>query len=80
MSITIESFVSIVSVRGEQTEKLYCLFRWARKIPPGQVNTLTLRLMMLIIKLFEDGYIYFLTAGALGFDTLAAQVILALRT
>lgn len=35
---------------------------------------------MIIIKLIEDGYVYFMTGGALGFDTLAAQTILALRT
>lgn len=55
-------------------------FRGHRKIPPRQVDTLAQRLKITIIKLIEDGYIYFLTGGALGFDTLAAQTILALRT
>lgn len=54
-------------------------FSGHRKIPPGQVDTLAQRLKMIIIKLIEDGYVYFLTGGALGFDTLAAQTILALR-
>lgn len=51
-----------------------------RKIPPGQVDALARRLRLTIIKLIEDGYIYFLTGGALGFDTLAAKTILALQT
>lgn len=55
-------------------------FSGHRKIPPGQVDALARRLRLTIIKLIEDGYIYFLTGGALGFDTLAAKTILALRT
>lgn len=55
-------------------------FSGHRKIPPEQVDALARRLRLTIINLIEDGYIYFLTGGALGFDTLAAQTILALRT
>lgn len=38
------------------------------------------RLRETIIKLIEDGYLYFGAGGALGFDTLAAQTILELKT
>ena len=38
------------------------------------------RLREIIIKLIEDGYLYFGAGGALGFDTLAAQTVLELKT
>ncbi len=38
------------------------------------------RLRETIIKLIEDGYLYFGAGGALGFDTLAAQTVLELKT
>ena len=34
----------------------------------------------MIIKLIEDGYLYFCAGGALGFDTLAAQTVLDLKS
>ena len=37
------------------------------------------RLEEVITELVEDGFCYFIAGGALGFDTLAAQVILELR-
>lgn len=70
----------IVSVGVSKLKNYTICFREHRKVPPGQVDALARRLRLIIIKLIEDGNIYFLTGGALGFDTLAAQTILALRT
>jgi len=54
-------------------------FTGHRKIPPMQVEALTRRLKTSIIELIDKGYKYFGAGGALGFDTLAAQTVLALK-
>ena len=56
-----------------------CCFTGHRLIPPGQYRNIAGRLKNEIIKLINDGYYRFCAGGALGFDTLAAQVVLALR-
>lgn len=43
------------------------------------MTTLARRLKEIIIELIDNGYIYFCTGGALGFDTLAAQTVLDLK-
>ena len=54
-------------------------FTGHRKIPPGQADTLARQLRSTLMRLIEDGYIYFGAGGALGFDTLAAKAVLDLR-
>ena len=49
-------------------------------MPPEQRDTLARRLKDILVELINDGYIHFQTGGALGFDTLAAQTILDLKT
>lgn len=44
------------------------------------MGTLARRLKTILIDLIENGYQYFGAGGALGFDTLAAQTILDLKT
>lgn len=44
------------------------------------MDTLARRLKTILIDLIENGYQYFGAGGALGFDTLAAQTILDLKT
>lgn len=51
-----------------------------RKILPKQKATIARRLKNEIIKLVEKNYRYFGAGGALGFDTLAAQTVLELKT
>ena len=51
-----------------------------RKIPQEQKDVVALRLKIEITKLIENGYRYFGAGGALGFDTLAAQTVLELKT
>ena len=55
-------------------------FTGHRKIPPMQVEALTRRLKTSIIELIDKGYKYFGAGGALGFDTLAAQTVLDLKS
>lgn len=55
-------------------------FTGHRKIPQEQKDVVALRLKIEITKLIENGYRYFGAGGALGFDTLAAQTVLELKT
>ena len=54
-------------------------FTGHRKIPPESIPELSQRLKNTLLRLIEEGYMYFGAGGALGFDTLAAQCVLSLR-
>lgn len=56
-----------------------CCFTGHRAIPKQQYDSTYTALKAEIISLIETGYRYFGTGGALGFDALAAQVVLELR-
>lgn len=56
-----------------------CCFTGHRKIPPEQYDAIVGRLRAKIIDLIDEGYLYFGTGGAIGFDTMAAQMVLKLR-
>lgn len=62
------------------TKNLSCCFTGHRKIPPEKFDEISQRLENTIIELFNSGYIDFYSGGALGFDTLAAQIILKYKT
>lgn len=51
-----------------------------RKIQPERMTSLARRLRIAIIELIDKGYLFFGAGGALGFDTLAAQTVLDLKT
>ena len=55
-------------------------FTGHRKIPPEQARTLARQLKSTLIQLINDGYLQFGAGGALGYDTLAAQTVLELKT
>ena len=59
-------------------EKTVC-FTGHRKIPSESIPELSRRLKNILLRLIEEGYMYFGAGGALGFDTLAAQCVLSLR-
>ena len=63
----------------ELKEHTVCFTRH-RKIPPERMEALVRRLKTIVIQLIDDGYLYFCAGGALGFDTLAAQIILDLKS
>ena len=56
-----------------------CCFTGHRKLPQDQIPYLTQRLELEILKLAKKGVTCFLCGGALGFDLLAAQVVLKLK-
>ena len=56
-----------------------CCFTGHRKIRNDQKAELSRRLDASIRALIAEDYRYFCTGGALGFDTMAAQAVLALR-
>ena len=56
-----------------------CCFTGHRKIPPLQSVQIAERLKTELIKLIDQGYLYFGAGGALGFDTIAAKAVLTLQ-
>ena len=55
-------------------------FTGPRVIPAGQRKTIEKRLHDEVVTLIEQGYRYFGAGGALGFDTMAAQTVLQLKS
>ena len=56
-----------------------CCFTGHRRIPDQEGLWLRRRLREEILSLAEEGVVTFLTGGALGFDTMAAQEVLRVR-
>lgn len=56
-----------------------CCFTGHRAIPAQERDSIFMALRNAIQNLVLEGYRYFGTGGALGFDTLAAQAVLSLR-
>lgn len=56
-----------------------CCFTGHRLIPQKEYLLVARQLQKEIIHLIEKGVVYFTAGGALGFDTLAAQMILSLK-
>ena len=67
-------------LRGEQIiiKKTVC-FTGHRNIPPSLYPQISKSLAATLVTLIKNGYIYFGTGGALGFDTLAALTVLRLK-
>ncbi len=59
-------------------EKTVC-FTGHREIAPADCLLLKVRLRETVEGLIQEGYERFVTGGALGFDTLAAETVLALQ-
>jgi len=57
-----------------------CCFSGHRNIPAEKRETIYQRLKTEIKNLVQNGYTDFLAGGALGFDTLAAEAVLNLKT
>ena len=55
-------------------------FTGHRKIPQEHFGVLAQQLKAILVQLIDEGYVYFGAGGALGFDTLAAQTVLKLKT
>ena len=55
---------------------LCCCFSGHRNLPKAQTDVIRKTLRDVLDKLIEDGYIAFISGGALGFDMLAAEIVL----
>lgn len=56
-----------------------CCFTGHRLLPKDKLSDITACLEQTVIKYIKNGYRYFGTGGALGFDTIAAETILKLK-
>lgn len=56
-----------------------CCFTGHRSLPKDKLSLISSRLEETIIKYIDEGYRYFGSGGALGFDTLAAETIIKLK-
>lgn len=57
-----------------------CCFTGHRKIPPEQYDIIVRQLEEEIVSSIKLGYRYFGVGGALGFDTLAAQAVVKIKS
>ena len=57
-----------------------CCFTGHRNLPPERITQIKERLEKTILHLISKGVRYFSAGGARGFDTLAAQAVLKLRS
>lgn len=56
-----------------------CSFTGHRTIPHAEESAIRSRLAQTVFQLYREGYRAFIAGGALGFDTIAAEVVLALK-
>lgn len=56
-----------------------CCFTGHRTIPRVEESAIRNRLAQSVLQLYREGYRAFIAGGALGFDTMAAEVVLALK-
>ena len=61
------------------TRAITCCFTGHRQIPKVEYPAVRARLTYAIRDLYKKGYRRFVAGGAIGFDTLAAEIVLALR-
>ena len=61
-------------------ENPFCAFSGHRSLPPEAEEQLPRLLRQTIVSLAEEGYTGFLCGGAVGFDTLAAEAVLSVRS
>lgn len=64
----------------EGTKGQTACFTGHRRIPAEQVGGICEQLNTAIVSLIERGYIFFCAGGALGYDTLAAQAVIVLKS
>lgn len=63
---------------GKYTDKT-CCFTGHRIIPPGEESKILIRVRHRLIPLIQSGVTYFGVGGALGFDTMMADLLLELK-
>lgn len=68
--------LKIFAERNMMTRENSCCFTGHRTIPADRVNLIRISTERAVSLLYRDGYRFFICGGALGFDTLAAQIVL----
>ena len=71
--------IEVASMTNFEMKKHTCCFSGHRRIPKSEILNVKQRLRGAIISAIKNGYCFFGTGGALGFDTLAAQTVLDLK-
>ena len=61
------------------TRAVTCCFTGHRQIPRADYPAVRARLTYAVCDLYEKGYRRFVAGGAIGFDALAAEIVLAFR-
>ena len=61
-------------------KNIACCFTGHRKIPQRKSGQIQERLRNEIVTAIQNGYTFFYAGGAIGFDTMAAQAVLELKT
>lgn len=56
-----------------------CCFTGHRTIPKAEEASVRNRVALAVLALYHKGYRTFIAGGALGFDTIAAEIVLALK-
>lgn len=64
---------------SDDKKQMTCCFTGHRNLPPDKYEDIKEATKREVVKLINKGVRYFGAGGALGFDTLAAQVILELK-
>ena len=59
--------------------EMTCCFTGHRQVPADKIEIVKVRLKDALIAAIDSGYRYFGAGGALGFDTIAAKEVLALK-
>lgn len=67
-----------LAVAPEQRQMTVC-FTGHRQLTDQETNTVSVKLDLLLPKLYQQGYRRFFCGGALGFDTLAAEAVMRLQ-
>ena len=62
-----------------EAKPITCCFTGHRKILKENIPIIKSNLRVVVVKNIENGYRFFEAGGALGFDTIAAQIVLELK-
>ena len=63
----------------DYTPNQTCCFTGHRTLPPAVLETIRAKLRNRVLGLLAEGVLYYKVGGAVGFDTLAAEVLFDLR-
>ena len=71
--------VGRTEIGDEEMKEQTCCFTGHRNIPAGQLEEIVARTTAKVRELISEGYRCFMVGGAVGYDTLAAELLFRLR-